>query len=154
MSESRIDRDLKERFQELRAGAARPGRLPEFGAVMARAGAAAASRPALELVADGPVRPRRWVLVGAWGSAALAAAVAGLLLVERGPSADEEFARLVASYSTETAAGLWRSPTSGLLAVPGIELTRSVPSIGFTVPGFDPSAQPEPAPTSGLREDA
>jgi hypothetical protein len=100
------------------------------------------------------VRTRRWVLVGAWGSAALAATVAGLLLVERGPSPDEEFARLVASYSTGAAAGLWRSPTSGLLAVPGMELTRSVPSIGLTLPDFDPSTLPEPTPTPGTREDA
>jgi hypothetical protein len=35
-----------------------------------------------------------------------------------------------------------------------MELTRSVPSIGLTLPDFDPSTLPEPTPTPGTREDA
>lgn len=155
MSESRLDEDLEERFAELRAATGSPGRVPEFGAVLARAEASSTTRPALQVVAGGMVRTRRrWVRVGAWGSAALAAAVTGLLLIERGPGPDEEFARLVASYASESAAGAWRSPTSGLLAVPGMELTRSVPAIGSTIPPFDPSTLPEPTSGPGPREDA
>jgi hypothetical protein len=150
MSESRVEEDLRRRFQELRAGTG-AGRRPEFGAVMARAGAAADARPALEVVRGGRVGSRRWVLVGA---SALAATVAGLLLVDRGPSSDEDFARLVAAYSSESAAGAWRSPTSGLLAVPGMELTRAVPTIGVSVPGLEAGAlPPEAAPSAGPRED-
>jgi hypothetical protein len=73
----------------------------------------------------------------------VAAAVAGLMLVDRGPSPDEQFERLVATYSSE-AGTAWQSPTSGLLNVPGMELTRSVPSIGGPVRGIDPSRLPPP----------
>lgn len=155
MTESRIDDELKERFQGLRATTEQPGRVPVFGVMLARAEASAAERPTLEIVAGGAVRSnRRWVLVSAWGSAALAATVAGLLLVERGPSADEQFERLVAAYSTDVSASAWRSPTSALLEVPGIELVRSVPTIGAGMTTLDPSQPPPPEPTSGPREDA
>ncbi len=163
MNESRIDDEhideaLKQRFHGLRAMTEQPGRLPEFGAMLARTETLSAERPSLEVVAGGAARARpRWVVVGAWGSAALAATVASLLLVERGPSADEEFERLVASYATDVAASAWRSPTSGLLDVPGMQLVRSVPTIGTGLPTFDPSLDPSqapPLPTPGTREDA
>jgi hypothetical protein len=69
-----------------------------------------------------------------WASAAVAAALAGVLLFDRGPSEDEQFAELVAAYTADVSAGAWRSPTSGLLQVPGMELVRGVPSIGVPVP--------------------
>jgi hypothetical protein len=154
MSESRVDENLRSRFHELRAAAEREGRAPEFGALLARARASSADRRALEVVEGGLVHSRRRVIrVGAWASAALAAPVAGVLLVDRGPSPAEEFARLVADYASQTSAGAWRSPTSGLLEVPGMELVRSVPSIGVTVPP-GPGTLPDPVPEAGPREDA
>jgi hypothetical protein len=150
-----VDDGLRERFRELRAESERAG-APEFRDVIARAETLAADRPALEVIAGGASSSsrRRFVRVGTWASAALAATVAGLLLVDGGPSDEEEFARLVAAYSTDLSGGAWRSPTSGLLEVPGIELVRSVPSIGTSVPSVDPNPATEPAPTPGPREDA
>ena len=155
MSEQRIDDGLRDRFQELRAATAESDGAPEFGALMARAQAQAVARPALDVVAGGSAWSRRRVVrVGGWASAALAATVAGLLLTNRGPSEDEQFSRLVAAYSAGASAGVWQSPTSGLLEVPGIDLVRSLPSIGTSVRGLDPSTRPEPATTPGPREDA
>ena len=155
MSEPRVDDGLRDRFQELRAETEQSGGAPEFGALMARAQADAAARPALEVIEGGSTWSRRRVVrVGGWASAALAATVAGLLLTNQGPTEDDEFARLVAAYSADASAGVWQSPTSGLLEVPGIDLVRSLPSIGTSVRGLDPSARPEPETTPGPREDA
>jgi hypothetical protein len=119
------DEDLRARFGELRAET----RAPAFSAVLQRAADEARARPALCVVSGRPAR-RRLIAAGAWASAAIAATVAGLLILDRGPSEDERFAQLVAAYSTDLAAGAWRSPTSGLLDVPGIELVRGLPAIG------------------------
>lgn len=154
MSEQRVDDELRDRFHELRAATEQPGRVPEFRAVYDLADTRARARPALEVIDGSAYSRRQMVRMGAWASAALAAAVAGLILVERGPSEDEEFASLVAAYSSETLAGAWRSPTSGLLEVPGMELVRSVPSIGGRIPGLDVPAVPQSSPTPGPREDA
>jgi hypothetical protein len=156
MSESRIDGDVQElraRFQELRARSESTGRVPEFRTVLARAEATLEARPALEVVAGRSTSSRRWLRTGAWASAALAATVAGLLLVRGGPSSEEDFARLVASYSSDVAAGAWQSPTSALLDVPGMDLMRSMPSIGTSLPDFGAIAPPEPADAAG-RNDA
>ena len=118
------DGDLRARFGELRGLPS-----PSFAAVMQRASAEAEAQPALHVVSGRPSR-RRVITVGAWASAALAATVAGLLIFDRGPNADEQFADLVAAYSTDMAAGAWQSPTTGLLNVPGMELTRAMPAIG------------------------
>lgn len=154
MSEQRVDDGLRDRFQELREDTTWSGGAPEFGALMARAQAQAAARPALEVGRGSAWTRRRVMRAGGWASAALAATAAGVLLTNRGPSEDEEFARLVAAYSADVSAGAWQSPTSGLLEVPGIELVRSLPSIGASVRGLDPSTRPEPATSPGPREDA
>ncbi|HET9948445.1 MAG TPA: hypothetical protein VFQ22_05965 [Longimicrobiales bacterium] len=138
---------LRQRFAELREETERSGRVPDARAMLARAAAEADARPDLRVAAGsaaGRTRRRRLVRTGAWASAALAAAVAGLLLVRRGPSGDEEFARLVQAYAADASAGAWRSPTSRLLDVPGMELMRSVPSIGRPLPGLDPTTLPAP----------
>ncbi len=143
---------LREAFQELRADARSSGPVPDFGLMMAEAKRQAEERPALEVVlGDGaeagrtPRRRRLWQ-ASAWASAAVAATVAGLVLVDRGPSGDEEFERLVATYSSEVGASL-RSPTSALLDVPGMDLTRSLPTIGAPVRGVDPSTLPTAVPS-------
>lgn len=153
MSDSPMDQDLRARFQELRAGTERAGRAPAFAGVLARAETALDARPALEVVAGAAGRSRRWLRAGAWSSVALAATVAGLLLVRGGSSSEEDFARLVASYSTDVSAGAWQSPTSALLEVPGMNLMRSMPSIGTSLPDFGTIVPPEPADAAG-RNDA
>ena len=131
------DRDLAERFERLRSETEHAGNVPDFEAMMARARAEVDAAPSLSVVeggadsSDAP-RRRRVLWLGGAASAALAATVAGLLLTS-GPTADEEFDRLVASYASD-AASTWRSPTSGLLDVPGIELVRTVPSVGRGLP--------------------
>jgi hypothetical protein len=130
VTERPSDQDLRERFGELRAEVEGARRSPSFAAVLARASADAEAQPTLGVVRGGAFAPRRRVVVaGAWASAALAATVAGLLLFDRGPSEDEQFAELVASYAAMSA-GAMRSPTSGLLNVPGMDLMRGLPTIG------------------------
>jgi hypothetical protein len=160
MTERPEDHPLRERFLDARAETRASG-VPDFGTMLERARAEAPGAPQLG-VADGSVvggvaggpgggarrRPasrRRLVLAGAWTSAALAATVAGLLLTGRATGGeDEDFERLVAAYTSDLAPGAWRSPTSGLLQVPGMELLRTVPSIGGSVRGAAPAT-----PTAG-----
>ena len=154
MTKQPDDGQLRARFQQLRAETEQPGRIPLFRAMVDRARDEAAASPALEVVhggqseSDRRVHPsRRIVRAGAWASAALAAALAGVLLTNAGPDADAEFERLVAAYASDASGGAWRSPTSGLLDFPGIELIRSVPSVGGLVRGLDPGRLPTiPAP--------
>jgi ferric-dicitrate binding protein FerR (iron transport regulator) len=146
MSQERDDERLREEFRRLRSDTGESGRIPEFAAMIAKARADAVA-PRLD-VADGGARSRertprrRTLLVGGWATAAVAAAVAGLLLIGRGPDADEEFDRIVASYAADASTGAWRSPTAALLDVPGIGLTRSMPSVGGSARGLDPTARP------------
>jgi hypothetical protein len=101
VSRERDDDPIRERFAELRAETRASGRAPDVDAMLARARAEAA-------------------------------AVAGLILTGRGGSDDEdlEFERLVATYAMELGPAVRRSPTSSLMQVPGMELLRSVPSLG------------------------
>lgn len=146
MSKHRDD-DLREAFQGLRADTERGGGAPQFGAMLEAARQQAESSPALEVVSGGarqePVpASRKLMRAGAWTSALLAASVAGLMLFGRGPSGDEEFERLVAAYTSGAAAVASASPTSRLLEVPGMDLLRSLPSIGAPVRGLDPAELP------------
>ena len=54
-------------------------------------------------------------------------------------SEDDRFAELVAAYSQDLSAAAWRSPTSSLLDVPGMELVRAVPSLGLPAIELDPT---------------
>ena len=131
------DEELRARFADLRDEVACS--TPSFAAMLERA--QARQQPELGVIDGGAARPRRRVLaVGAWASAAIAATVAGLLLFDGDlttRSADDEFADLVAAYSQDMSAGAWRSPTSSLLDVPGMELVRGVPSLGLPAVGLD-----------------
>jgi len=149
MTDEREQDGLRQRFGELRAEAERPGRVPEFGALMARARAEAEGQPRLGVIAGGSrarvsAAPgsRRLVRVGAWATAAVAATVATLVFTDRQPDPDAAFEQLVAAYSADLSGGAWESPTSSLLEVPGMDLTRSMPSIGSPVRGLDPSSLP------------
>lgn len=148
------DQRLRQRFLELKEETDRAERVPDFGAMLARAKAEAAASSPLEVVAGvraGGTRvwpDRRLLRAGALATAALAAAVTGLILVDRHPSGEAEFEQLVAAYESDT----WQSPTAGLLDVPGIELTRSVPSIGGPARGLDPNTRPGGQATRPTRQ--
>lgn len=136
------DDQLRALFTELREEVVRS--TPSFGSVLERAAAEAREQPALGVIRGAGTASRRRVLeVGAWASAAIAATVAGLLLFDSDrispPSEDDQFAELVAAYSQDMSAGAWRSPTSSLLDVPGMELVRGVPSLGLPAVGLDGS---------------
>jgi len=129
VSEEREHDALRGEFQRLRSETGASGRVPDFGAMMVRAKADAerAGR-----------RPARAVVIGGWASVALAAAIAGVLLVEgHHGSAEAEFESLVAAYAADGAGGAWRSPTASLLDVPGMSLTRTMPAVGNPLRDFD-----------------
>jgi hypothetical protein len=152
MSGHRDDEGLRGRFQHLREETEQDGRVPDFDAMMARARADAASSPTLEVVDGGqgarrgPDATRRRVFrLGGWASAALAAALAGLLLLPADRDGDE-FDALVASFSSSTTL---QSPTAGLLDVPGIEFVRSMPSVGGSLRGAGLEERPSPPGSEG-----
>jgi hypothetical protein len=157
VTDLREDDRLRERFQRLRAETEEPGRVPDFQAMLARARREAAPRLSLEGT-DGDRRRdvswsarRRLVRAGMWASAALAATVAGVLLTRGRTGGEEDFERLVAAYQGDAASGAWKSPTSGLLDVPGIGVVRSLPSIGGPAVGLDPDREPATPPRSKER---
>jgi hypothetical protein len=151
----REDELLREGFRRVRVE--EEATAPSFAALMARARSgvtpgevavgeiSAAATPASAAPGDIPsppvpsipvtrIRWRRWLppLVAA-------AALAAVLIPESG-RADREFDRLVNEWS-ETARVALHSPTDRLLAVPGSQYLRSVPSVGAD----------RPASTSPLR---
>ncbi len=154
----RLDDDrLSEQFQRLRSETEGSARVPDFRAMLEQAKAdvvarpeIAAARPELQVIQGGQsdaevearqsrvTRRRRVVRIGGWASAAIAAAMAGILLMGGPSDADREFERLVAAYTADVSSGAWQSPTSGLMNVPGMNLTRSVPSLGSAIRGLDP----------------
>ncbi len=140
MTKTHDDHEVRELFQELKAETEALGRTPDFRVMMERAKSA---RPVTRRAQPS----RQWVWAGGWASAALAASVVGLLLTGTGTNQDAEFERLVAGFSSDASGGAWRSPTAGLLEVPGLELLRGVPDVGGSVRGGGPGERPEgPAP--------
>jgi hypothetical protein len=149
------DEELRRRFLELREDVERSGAAPDFQVMWARTEALAAEPTAHESASRGSDertlvwRRRRVLRVGAWATAALAAVLTGLILVRHGPDDEARFESLVAAYDNDA----WRSPTAGLLDVPGIELMRAAPSVGGATGGLEnPSARPD-ARSPGPRED-
>ena len=148
MSQERENDALRDAYQRLRSETEGSARVPDFGAMMARAKEEAA-RPSMAVVA-GRGRPRRALVVGGWATVALAAAIAGILLVDsRGGGDEQRFEHLVATYTADAAGGVWTSPTAGLLDVPGMSFTRSMPSVGDPLRDFDPRAVSEPSAPEG-----
>ncbi len=144
--DDRLKEEFKEEFGRLRSETEGSARVPDFRAMLEKARADAVASPELQVVqggqSDAGVRRRRVVRIGGWASAAVAAAIGGVLLMNGPTDADREFDRLVTAYSADVSSGAWRSPTSGLLNVPGMDLTRSVPSFGTTIRGLDPDQRP------------
>jgi len=157
VSHLREDDRLRERFLRLRAETERPGHVPDFQAMLDEARRDAAARPSVAAADRGRRSDGRWssrrrfVRAGAWASAALAATVAGILFTKGRTRGEDDFERLVAAYQSDAASGAWKSPTSGLLEVPGIEVVRSLPSIGGPAVGLDPDREPSTPPRSKER---
>ena len=143
----RYDDDrLREDFRRLRSETEGSASVHDFRAMLEKARTGGVAPPELRVLQGGQsdvgARRRRVVRIGGWASAAVAAAIGGILLMGSPSDADREFDRLVAAYSTELSSGAWQSPTSGLLNVPGMDLTRSVPSFSTAIWGLDPSQLP------------
>jgi hypothetical protein len=124
MSDRQQDADLRALFAAQRRVDADAA--PPFANMLALARAEAAD-------AAPAVTPRRLGLrrfVYAAGLAA-AAALAGLMVWPRSPSPEDAFERAVRAFENDPALGAWRSPTDGLLDVPGLQLMTTVPSVGI-----------------------
>lgn len=138
--------DLRELFRTLRSRDEESA--PDFQGMMARARSEArrgsVRRELRSRGGQGTVlrTPRSRLLAGTGLLAA--AALGALILVGPDPSPDRTFEEAVRSFSSDPALGAWRSPTRGLLSVPGMELLRTVPEIGGpTWPG-----RPDESPRS------
>jgi hypothetical protein len=119
-------------------------RAPEFLAMVERAldGRAHPTGERAEAASGPPDSPKAWSIArgpegwGRWrrGAAAggllAAAAMAGLFLVRSPGVSEAEFERVVRSFATDPAGGAWRSPTDGLLELPGQNMLSTRPSIG------------------------
>jgi hypothetical protein len=123
MSDRQQDTDLRARFDAQRRADA--NKAPSFAAMVARARAAATD--AAHAIAPRRLKLRRLVYAG---SLAAAAAIAALLVVPRSPSSEDAFEQTVRAFQNDPALGAWRSPTDGLLNVPGSQLISTVPSVG------------------------
>jgi hypothetical protein len=100
---------------------------PAFGSMVARARAGVAATPTVLV----PRWTRRRVI--AWSAPLLVAAGLGAVLIIPDRLKDQEFDRTVAEWSRTEAT--FRSPTDGLLAVPGSEFLGRGPSVTGPVAG-------------------
>ena len=129
--------ELRRLFQEMKA--LDQARAPDFAGMMERiegqVAEGLASKPSGPPVASlwrrgwSGARQRRYRLGWAGGLLA-AAAVSGILLIRAPAASDAEFERAVRAFSADPAGGAWRSPTDGLLSLPGQEMLTTLPSIG------------------------
>jgi hypothetical protein len=124
MSDRQQDADLRALFAAQRRVDA--GEAPSFAETLARARSKAAD--AGPAVTSRRFRLRRFVYVS---GLAAAAAIAGLMVWPRSPSPNDAFERAVRAFENDPALGAWRSPTDGLLDVPGLQLMTTVPSVGI-----------------------
>ena len=139
MPDHQKDHDLKGLFRRLQEEDRK--KLPEFGALMARAREEAA-RSGME---TSPLRgvTRRFPRRLAWGGSLLAAAAAAAFLLARIPgTSDSEFVQVVQGYTSNPAAGAWISPTQSLLDLPGTRILSTVPSLGTNRLLGDPRPAP------------
>jgi hypothetical protein len=122
MNDRQPEPDLRARFEEQRRADA--SEAPSFADVMARARAEADAAP---LATSHRFNLRRIAYIGGLAAAAV---IAALLVIPRATSNEDAFEQAVRAYQSGTAAGAWKSPTDGLLNVPGSQLMTTVPSVG------------------------
>jgi hypothetical protein len=120
MSDRPQDPELRARFAELKRVDA--SRAPGFADVMAGARAEAETVPQKPAVIT--IRRVRWASV-----LAAAATIAALIVIPRTRSNEAAFEQAVQAFSSNPALGGWRSPTDGLLNVPGSQLMTTIPSV-------------------------
>ncbi len=125
MSDRQQDPELRARFEELRRLDA--SLAPSFADVMARAQAEAARDADATAPRQSRVSLRRF---GWAGALAAAAAIAALIVVPRTGSHEDAFEQAVQAFHANPALGAWRSPTDGLLNLPGSQLISTIPSVG------------------------
>ncbi|HEY7396046.1 MAG TPA: hypothetical protein VH559_14425 [Gemmatimonadaceae bacterium] len=124
MSDELRDSELRARFDVLKRIDAE--RAPVFTDVMARARAEVAATPATTRT-EWSLLARRY----AWlGGLAAAATIVALIALPRHESREAAaFERAVQAFHSDSALGAWRSPTDGLLDLPGSRLIATTPSI-------------------------
>jgi hypothetical protein len=125
MSDRQQEPELRARFEELKRLDA--SRAPSFADVMARARAEAAGNVGTTSRRVSRVTLRRF---GWAGGLAAAATIAALIVIPRIQSSEDAFVQAVQSFHADPALGAWRSPTEGLLNLPGSRLISTVPSVG------------------------
>ena len=135
----RKDQQLRSLFRRLQDRD--QGRVPDFESLMARA-REEASRSGMDIRSPG-TNPRHMKRRFAWGGSLVAAAAAVVLLFVGLPgTSDSEFVDVVQTFSSNPASGAWKSPTDGLLDLPGKEILNTVPSISSRRWLLDPSGNP------------
>ena len=125
MSDRQQEPELRARFEEQKRVDA--SQTPSFATVMARVQEDLAHDAGATIVRNPGVRWRRFGLTGAL---AAAAAIAALIVIPRANSSDDAFEQAVRAFQTDPALGAWRSPTDGLLQLPGHQLMTSIPRVG------------------------
>jgi hypothetical protein len=106
------------------------GRVPRFASLLARAREEAAQE-------DGRAwrsAPRVGRRVGWASGLAAAALIAALIVIARGGSREDAFEQAVQAFQTDPALGAWRSPTAGLLDLPGGRLINTIPHLEAVEP--------------------
>ena len=120
MSDLQRDPELRARFAELKRVDA--SKAPAFADVMAGVQEEAATISQKPKVLT--IRRVRWASV-----LAAAAAIAALIVLPRTNSNEAAFEQAVQAFSSNPALGAWRSPTDGLLNVPGSQLISTIPTV-------------------------
>jgi len=121
MDDRQQDNELRAWFAAQRRTEA--SQAPSFEAMMARARAEAANPRVIAF------RPRLRRVLYAGGLAA-AATIALIFVVPRESSDEAAFEEAVRAFHSDPALGAWRSPTDGLLDLPGSRWISTVPRVG------------------------
>jgi hypothetical protein len=130
MSDRHQDPELRARFEALKRVDA--GRAPAFADVWTQAQdelAGGAREAPRRDWAGWRVSARRY---GWAGGLAVAATIAALIVIPRFQSNEDAFVQAVRAFEANPALGGWRSPTDGLLDLPGSRLISTIPSMGTT----------------------
>jgi hypothetical protein len=125
MSDRQQDPELRARFEELRRLDA--SLAPSFADVMARAQAEATHDAGSTTGRESRVSLRRFGWAGALAAAAM---MATLIAIPRAGSREAAFEQAVQAFHADPALGAWRSPTDGLLDLPGSQLISTIPRVG------------------------
>jgi hypothetical protein len=127
MTNQQQDPDLRALFRALREED--EGKAPSFPRLLSKVKNAqdGSDSPSEAVPSSGWLSRRRL----AWGGSLLAAAaVAAIWLLPSQGTSDAEFVMAISAFSSNPAAGAWRSPTDALLELPGSEVLNTRPKLG------------------------